>query len=323
MRYIFPIIFPMGSLWSIFRQLFPPAPRYSIDDIPDLTGKIIIVTGSNTGVGKETAKALLLHNAKVYIACRSQIKAEEAILDLEQHTGKKALFLNLDLGDLKSIKTAAEEFLSRETELHVLFNNAGVFIPPVELITTQGYDLQFGTNTLGHFYFTKLLIPVLLSTAKSNPRGAVRVVNTASIGHYLWGDLDFNTFKDTPARRKMTPLALYAQSKFGNVVFSNEMARRYGDQGIISMSVNPGNLRSDIQRHVSKTKASLVDFIFYYPVAYGALTQLWGGTSLEGAEFNGEYLFPWARMGAARVETKDPQIGKALWQWFEEQVQYV
>lgn len=114
----------MGNHLSLLGQSFPSESKFHVDDIPDLTGKVMIVTGANTGIGKETAKALLNHNAKVYIAARSQEKAEVAIKDLKNSTGKEALFLKLDLANLKSVKASAEEYLSKETTLDVLFNSA-------------------------------------------------------------------------------------------------------------------------------------------------------------------------------------------------------
>ncbi|KAF8347103.1 hypothetical protein F5887DRAFT_1060859 [Amanita rubescens] len=106
-----------------FTQYFPPAPLFAVDDIPDLSGKVMIVTGANTGIGKETAKALLSHNAKVYFACRNETKAREAISELREATGKEGIFLPLDLADLRSVKAGAESFMSQEKELHVLFNS--------------------------------------------------------------------------------------------------------------------------------------------------------------------------------------------------------
>ncbi|OBZ73573.1 hypothetical protein A0H81_06418 [Grifola frondosa] len=102
----------------------PPKPKFSTDQIPDLTGRVMIVTGGYAGVGKETVKALLQHNAKVYIAARNRQKATEAIADLKAQTGQAALFLELDLADLAAVQKSAQEFLSKEHELHVLFNNA-------------------------------------------------------------------------------------------------------------------------------------------------------------------------------------------------------
>lgn len=316
----------MGNLLSWVIDAAPPKAAFSVDQIPDLTGKVVIVTGANTGIGKETAKTLLAHGAKVYIAARNQTASEEAIRQLKQETGNEAIFLKLDLGDLKAIKASAEEFLSKETQLHILLNNAGVMVPPIELVTADGYDLQFGTNVLGHYYFTKLLLPILISTAKATPEGKVRVVNLASCAH-LFGGLDFNTFKDGPARKKCSRTSLYNQSKFGNVVLALELAKRYGDQGIISTALNPGNINSDLPRHILPLFPNIVKQIIIkvllYEVSQGALTQLYAATSPEAASLNGKYLVPWARVRPPRQETQDPQLGKALWDWLEEQVKDV
>jgi len=135
------------------------------------------LVGGNVGIGKETIKALLEHNAKVYMASRSKEKADAAISELKAQTGKEAIFLELDLSSLASVRKAAEEYLSKEHELHVLFNNAGVMWPPTELLTADGYDLQFGTNVLGeppynhtraHQLNTFLSRPLLLREAANS-----------------------------------------------------------------------------------------------------------------------------------------------------------
>lgn len=317
----------MGTLISLLgliphiAQLFPPKSTFTVDNIPDLSDKVVIVTGANTGVGYETAKALLLHHAKVYVAARNPEKAEAAIKSLKDTTGQEALFLKLDLADLKAIKAAADEFNRKEKELHILFNNAGLMAPPIEQLTADGYDLQFGTNVLGHFYFTMLLLPALLAGTKTSGDDTARVVNTSSQGHML-SDMNFNTFRDGPPRRKTGTNKLYYQSKHGNVVFATELARRYGDQGIVSTSVNPGTLRSDLFRHWSHIM-QIITYHFLHPPAKGALTQLWAGTSPEGKDFNGKYLIPWARLGEPRANTQDPKVGKELWAWLEEQIRDV
>lgn len=111
---------------AVYRQSFPPKPQFTTEQMPDLTGQVMIVTGGNTGIGRETVKALLQHNAKVYMATRSKARADTAIRELKEQTGKEAIFLELDLASLRSVRKAAEEFRSKEQELHVLFNNAWV-----------------------------------------------------------------------------------------------------------------------------------------------------------------------------------------------------
>ncbi|KAJ7197769.1 hypothetical protein GGX14DRAFT_526004 [Mycena pura] len=307
----------MGILFSLVNQSFPPKSNFSVNDIPDLTSQVIIVTGSNTGVGKETAKALLQHNAKVYIAARSEEKARAAIQDLKSETGKEAEFLRVDLADLPSIKRAAEEFAQKETQLHVLFNNGGVMVPSIEQLTAQKYDLQFGTNVLGHFYLTKLLLPMLLATA--TPDAPARVINTSSFMAHLVSSVDFNTVKESPKRKKVSTTKLYGQSKLGNVLFSNELARRYGEQNIVSVALNPGNIRTDIQRHIGGVVCEIMKNMLY-PAPYGALTQLWAGTTDEGKRLGGKYLIPWARVGEANAAALDEAAARALWTWCEEQV---
>ncbi|KAJ7718644.1 NAD(P)-binding protein [Mycena metata] len=303
----------MGSTIS---QLFPPKSKFSVDDIPNLEGQVMIVTGGSSGVGKETVKGLLQHNAKVYIAARNAKNTREAIEDLKAQTGKEAEFLQLDLADLQSVKRAAAEFSEKETQLNVLFNNGGVMSIPVEHLTAQNYDCQFGTNVLGHFYLTKLLLPTLIKTA--SPGKPARVINLASSAAELFGQgIDYNTLKDGPARKKWSPEKLYFQSKFGNVAFSNELNRRYADQGIMSVALNPGNLKSSLQRHLSGVHLYLVNLLLY-PTPQGALTPLWAGTTEVGATFGGKYLFPWARIG--KNPSKDPTAEKELWTWLEEQV---
>ncbi|KAF9039407.1 hypothetical protein BDP27DRAFT_1244880, partial [Rhodocollybia butyracea] len=274
----------------------PARPTWHTDHIPDLSGQVIIVTGSNTGIGKVTVKELLKHNAKVYMAVRSREKAEAAIKDLKKETGKEAIFLKLDLGDLTTIKLLSRIFSSQnETHLHVLINNAGVAAPPRDMLTSQGYDLQFGVNTLGrpfrHFYFTTLLLPILTSTAQTTPDKKVRVVHVSSYAHHFYAKLDFNSFKDGPARRRMGIwLCMDRAKRRGNILLSNELARRYGDQGIVSIS-SPGSVRSELQRY----GLAPYGVYLFYPVELGSLTPLYAATAPECAEYNGEYLSPWAR----------------------------
>ncbi|KAF7981824.1 hypothetical protein HWV62_31949 [Athelia sp. TMB] len=321
------------STSELLCQMYPPAPTYAAADIPDLAGKVMIVTGANTGVGKETVKVLLSHGATVYLAARSAEKGAAAIRELKEATGREALFLQLDLADLRSVKAAAEEFIrhaqrfesfltaSRLTHPPVAKRAScmGVFAPPVEQLTKDGYDLQFGTNVLGHFYFTQLLMPLLLATAPTTPDGKARVVHTSSSNAYT-ARVDFDTLADGPARARRGAMALYGQSKLGNAILAAEIARRYGDRGIVSVALNPGNIKSDMQRHMGPVQHWLTDRILH-PVALGALTQLWAGTSAEGAGLNGQFLIPWARVRKEPLkEMQDLELGARLWAWLEAQV---
>ncbi|KAJ7489228.1 hypothetical protein FB451DRAFT_685050 [Mycena latifolia] len=286
-------------------------------DVPDLSGQVIIVTGGNAGIGRQTVKVLLENNAKVYMASRNPQKAEAAIEELHRLSGKRAVFLPLDLSDLASVKAAATEFLSKEKELHVLYNNGGIMVPPIEEATPDGYDLTFATNVLGHFYLTKLLLPTLIATA--HVRGVARIVTLTSMVHYV-ATVDYSSFQDGPTRLKRTPFDMYAQSKWANAVFAMEVARRYADQGIVSTSVNPGNLKTDIAHNSTGSMTLLSKLLLIHPVEWGAVAQLWAGTAPEAAHLNGKYIAPWGRVAKHRRDVDDPRNGSELWAWLEEQV---
>jgi NAD(P)-dependent dehydrogenase (short-subunit alcohol dehydrogenase family) len=308
----------MGAILSIAQQSFPPRPTWGVDDIPDLTGKVAIVTGGNTGVGKETVKALLIHNAKVYLAARTPAKANAAIADLKNETGKEAIFLQLDLADLTAVRKSAEEFLSKESRLQILINNAGVMIPPVEDVTVQKYDSQFGTNVIGHWLFTKLLLPALFAATDASPtREKARVVTVSSSANYLAKEIDFDAIIDGPTRRKIAGWTLYNMSKLGNAVVARELARQHGDK-IVSTSVNPGNIDTDLQRHVPWWQGAVLRHILY-PASYGALTQLYCATSPAAEDVNGQFFVPWARPGKANQLVEDPKLGEKLWGWLGEE----
>ncbi|KAI0642874.1 NAD-P-binding protein [Trametes meyenii] len=313
------LISGLPHLGSVVGQALPPKSKFSVDQIPDLDGRVVIVTGGNVGIGYETVRALLQHNAKVYLAARNKTKAEAAIASLKEATGKEAIFLELDLSSLASVKKAAQEFLSKEHELHILFNNAGVMFPPIDQVTKEGYDLQWGTNVVGHFYLTELLKRALFAGAESSPDHHARVVTTSSSGAY-GGALRYDTFKDGPQRKKSSGDVLYYQSKLGNAVVANQTAKRYADKGIISISVNPGNIQSDLQRYLPAVVRKIMFAVMLYPTPQGALTQLFAGTMPEALNFNGEFLVPWARLGKCRQEAYDNQVGTQLWNWLEDEV---
>ncbi|KAG6812183.1 hypothetical protein H0H92_003988 [Tricholoma furcatifolium] len=305
----------MGQTWS---QTFPPAPKYSVDQIPDLSGRVMVVTGGNTGIGKEIVRALLSHNAKVYMASRNIAKATAAIEELKEDTGKEALFLELDLASLKSVRNAAEELLGKEKELHVLFNNGGtMFLMETSHsldVTEDGYDIQWGTNVLGPFYFTQLLMPALLAGAQNSDQKS-RVIFTSSIA--LSKGIDFDSLKDTPARKKVSADQRYGQSKLANIILAHEVARRYGDKGVIATSLDPGGTKTGLQQHLPGWARPILNLMLY-PPANGALTPLFAGTS--EMDLNGKFLIPFARVGVASTAAQDPELGQKLWSYLEEEV---
>ncbi|KAH8981078.1 NAD(P)-binding protein [Lactarius akahatsu] len=285
----------MGGQLSLWQQSFPPKPQWGVNDIPDLTGKVILVTGK-TGIGKETVKHLLAHNAKVYLAARSAQRANEAIAELKNETGKQAIFLQLDLSDISAVRKSAQEFLSKESQLHVLINNAGVMVPPKEQVTVQTYDMQFGTNVIGnylsssgHWLLTELLLPALFAATDASPSHEKARIVTG---------LDFDPLADGPTRTRYGELELYNKSKFGNVDVACELARRYGDK-IVSTSLNPGNIRTELQRSMPGWQSTIVNRIMY-PPSKGALTQLYCVTAPSAVDANGKFFIPWALASRTR-----------------------
>ncbi|KAF8500320.1 NAD-P-binding protein [Russula emetica] len=303
---------------SIFSQLFAPKPLWTSRDVPDQTGKTVLITGGNRGIGRELARVLLSKNARVYIAARDENRAQKTIDELKEKTGKQSIFfLRLDLADLPSIKTTAEG------DLHAALDSALIF-PPVEALTKQGYDGQFGTNVLGHFYLMELLLPTLIATAEDSPPGVVRIVNVSSIAHNFgippeginWDTVGPNA--DMAKRKKVGTMNLYSQSKLGNVLITNELARRVGDKNIVAISLHPGNINS------SPEPWNIIVRIFlrlaFYDIAYGVISPLYAGTAPAGAELNGKYLTAWARVTLPNEKALDVELQKKLWEWCEDRI---
>ena len=196
------------------------------------------MTGSSSGFGKELAKLLYQLDAKVYVATRSETKARAAIDEIRSlHSGSKGelVFLQLDLGDLSTIKASAQEFQWKESRLDVLWNNAGVMVPPEGSKTVQGYEQQLGVNAIGTFLFTQLMYPLLALTAKSAPKGSVRVAWTASRAATSASDpaIDFSNINYE--RKTEKPMAMYQRSKAGTVILAAELARRAAPEGVVSV----------------------------------------------------------------------------------------
>ncbi|KAJ7204867.1 NAD(P)-binding protein [Mycena rebaudengoi] len=295
-------------------------------DMPNLSGKITMVTGGNTGIGYETVKQLLIKDATVYLAARSEAKGMDAIKKLEQETKKSAIFLQLDLADLNSVRQAADFFLEREKKLDILFNNGGVFAPPPEMVTVQNHDLQFGTNTIGHYFLTELLLPALTASYNETKTPA-RVINTSSDTHnQLASGIDFASLKAGPERDAwiqkagsvMGPMKLYGESKLGNIFVSNYFAKTHSSV-LVSCALHPGIVKTDMTRHWSGFMQFIVGSMGDTP-AKGAYTQLWAGTVAEPEEINGQYVVPWGKVGKADKLASNTNLEAEVVMYVKEQV---
>jgi len=196
-----------------------------------------MVTGGASGIGFELVNILYARNGKVYLAGRSEEKAlaaTEAIKSKHPESTGQIIFLHLDLNDLSTIRKSADKFLAQERRLDVLFNNAGVMVPPQGSKTAQGYELQLGTNNLAHFLFTGFLIPLMASTATMAPKNSVRVVWVSSSAA-LAAPNPAVDFDNMDYHKEEGIWAKYGRSKAGLVIYAAEMARRTGRQGIISV----------------------------------------------------------------------------------------
>jgi NAD(P)-dependent dehydrogenase (short-subunit alcohol dehydrogenase family) len=245
--------------------------------------QVYIVTGANTGVGKEVAQILYAKNARVYVAARSEEKAADAIKAIKEthpDSAGELHFLRLDLADLTTIKASADEFLQRESKLHVLFNNAGVMDPPAGSKTAQGYELQLGVNCIGTYMFTKLVTPALVETTKTEPVGSVRVVWVASSAAEMpvvpTGGIDMSNLN---YRHDKFWLTKYGISKAGNYLHSAEFARRHKSDNVVSVALNPGNLKSDLWRTQASVARTILNSFVLHDSIYGAYTEIFAGLS--------------------------------------------
>ena len=208
--------------------------RWSTADIPDQSGRTALVTGANSGLGFHTALQLSRHGARVLMACRDPQRAEAALGRLRL-AGGSAELVSLDLSSLASVAAAATDVAGRVEVLDVLVNNAGVMAPPRRL-TADGFELQLGTNHLGHFALTGQLLPLLLAAP------AARVVTVSSGAHRI-GRIDFG---DLMGERSYRRWAAYGQSKLANLLFTLELDRRYGGR-LTAVAAHPGYAATHLQ----------------------------------------------------------------------------
>jgi NAD(P)-dependent dehydrogenase (short-subunit alcohol dehydrogenase family) len=294
-------------------------------DIPSLHGKRILITGANSGIGYHAALVLAQMGAHVILACRDLRRGEAALAHLKTSAaGASAELAALDLASLESIRAFARRELAAQRPLHTLINNAGVMAPPKRRETADGFELQFGTNVLGHFALTGLLMPLLERTDISE---RPRVVTVASIAHKR-GRLNFDDLQST---RSYSPMQSYRQSKLADLMFALELDRRLrtADSRVMSVAVHPGvantNLfrageRKPVDSAMRAAVSRLIGALLNSGDA-GALPTLYAVTSPDVT--GGGYYGPigWMEMRGDRVadaaiahQAQDARSAQRLWE---------
>ncbi|XP_066280171.1 retinol dehydrogenase 12-like [Branchiostoma lanceolatum] len=284
-----------------------------------LDGKTAIVTGSNTGLGKETARDLARRGARVILACRDVTKAEAAADDIRKTTGNgNVVVQKLDLASLASVREFAAGINKKEGRMDLLINNAGIMMCP-QWKTEDGFEMQFGTNHLGHFLLTNLLLDLLKKSAPS------RVVTVSSTGHQF-GKMHFD---DLNLENGYEPMKAYGQSKLANILFTRELAKRLEGTGVTCYSVHPGGVRSDLSRYMPQTYGLwltlIKPFIIPFMLVFGKSNEQGAQTSLhcalqEGLESKSGLYFSDCAEKDPSPAGQDDEAAKRLWEVSEEMV---
>jgi NAD(P)-dependent dehydrogenase (short-subunit alcohol dehydrogenase family) len=269
----------------------------------DLAGKNFIVTGANTGIGRVTALELARRGAHVIMACRSIDKAKPVVDAIVNETGNKNVELvQLDLGDLASVRRCANDLLARDLPIHGLINNAG--LAGQRGLTKDGFEIQFGTNHLGHYLFTRMLLD------RIKQAGTARIVNVASESHYGAKGIDWDAVQKRT--RTTTAMREYGVSKLANVLFTKELARRLEGTKVTTYALHPGVVATDVWRRVPRPLAWLMKRFMWTPEK-GAQTSLRCATDAELAGETGRYYDKDGREKQPNRLADDVELAKALW----------
>ncbi|XP_048850064.1 retinol dehydrogenase 12-like isoform X1 [Brienomyrus brachyistius] len=283
-----------------------------------LHGKTVLITGANTGIGKETARDLAGRGARVIMACRDLSRAERAADEIRQSTGNRNVVVrHLDLASLSSVRQFAKSYICSEERLDILINNAGVMMCPKSL-TVDGYETQFAVNHLGHFLLTTLLLERLECCVPS------RVITVSSMTHkggkIHFEDLNFN---ETP----YNPLTSYRQSKLANILFAKELAHRVKGSGVSSFSLHPGVIRTELGRHMG-SRHPLLYCLLYLPAVIllktpreGAQTSIYCAVAEDLEKKSGCY-FSDCTVKEPAPEGKDDLVALKLWELSTQLVGY-
>jgi NAD(P)-dependent dehydrogenase (short-subunit alcohol dehydrogenase family) len=287
--------------------------KWTTADIPDQTGRVAVITGANTGLGYETARALAEHGAHVVLAVRNLEKGKEAVARITAASPRADVALQeLDLTSLDSIRAAARQLRSDHDRIDLLINNAGVMYTP-KSTTKDGFELQFGTNHLGHFALTGLLLDRLLPVAGS------RIVTVSSIGHRIRADIHFD---DLQWEHSYNRVSAYGQAKLANLLFTYELQRRLALHGTtIAAAAHPGGSNTELMRNLPPLVArvsAVIEPLFQDP-AMGALPSLRAAT--DPAVVGGQYFGPdgfaqtrgYPKVVASSRKSHDIDLQRRLW----------
>ncbi|MGW4531014.1 SDR family NAD(P)-dependent oxidoreductase [Nocardia sp. NPDC004340] len=291
--------------------------NWTTADIPDQTGRTVIVTGANSGLGFETAAALAAKGARVVLAVRDLDKGKAAADRITAATPAATLELRrLDLGSLTSVRAAAAELKAAHPRIDLLINNAGVMYPPKQT-TADGFELQFGTNHLGHFALTGLLLDTLLPTPGS------RVVTVSSIGHRIRAAIHFD---DLNFDKHYNRVAAYGQSKLANLLFTYELQRRLAATGesTVALAAHPGGSNTELGRHLPAVIGTPMMRLVSQSAAMGALPTL--RAAIDPAATGGQYYGPdgfagirgYPKLVSSSKQSHDADLARRLWQTSEQ-----
>jgi NAD(P)-dependent dehydrogenase (short-subunit alcohol dehydrogenase family) len=269
----------------------------------DLAGKTYVITGANSGIGKITARELAKRGAHVILACRSADKTQPVIDELKRETGNdKIEFVALDLADLASVRRCADELLARNIPIQGLINNAG--LAGTRGTTRDGFELTFGTNHLGHYLLTRLLLDRLKQS------GPARIINVASASHYQAKGINWDALRAKTKTR--TGLPEYAVSKLANVLFTKELARRLEGTNVSTYALHPGVVATDVWRRVPSPIRWVMKRFMITP-EQGAQTSIRCAADPELASETGRY---YDEHGTERKPNKlanDEELARQLW----------
>lgn len=289
--------------------------KWDSSNITDQKGRVAIVTGSSSGIGYETARVLANKNAAVIIAVRNMEKGDKAAQKIKnQYPDAQVTVMELDLANLESVRKFAANFEREHSRLDLLINNAGVMMPPYSK-TADGFELQFGTNHLGHFLLTGLLINLIKKTQNS------RIVNVSSSAHKA-GNLNFDDLNWE--KRKYNDWKAYGDSKIANIYFTNELARKLTSKGNnpVVAAAHPGWTATELQRHVSLFR--FLNTFFAQGIDMGALPTLYAAVAAEvqSRDYFGPSGFMEMRGYPKKAETKElsknEEVAQKLWAVSEE-----